>query len=173
MSRSPYSFIAKNFQQCKEIELRQGLGEVVAMGGVNIRCWRRKVSLLQKLAMRGMGHHRNVIAGCTRCYISQKPLPTRIGSSLVAHSLRLCHCKFFLWLDEHNAKFGWNRDMKIGRKDEDVDDHFGRMDIENMVSLLEEKIDAIENKNSLKMWISVWSLVVVFLSVYVFSGITK
>ncbi|MED6168803.1 hypothetical protein PIB30_014925 [Stylosanthes scabra] len=72
--------------------------------------------------------------------------------------VRLHHCKIFLWLDRHTAKFGRFGDVKGGKEDDDVNEHFGRMNIENRVANLEKKVAAIEKKNCLKRCGSMYGL---------------
>ncbi|MED6208119.1 hypothetical protein PIB30_042144 [Stylosanthes scabra] len=87
----------------------------------------------------------------TQCFFSAKVGHERDGAAPKCHcgvyfffgcpffKIRLSHCKFFLWLDQHSAKFG--RMAKIpGLKEEEVDadEHFGRLKIENRVADLEK-----------------------------------
>ncbi|MED6109989.1 hypothetical protein PIB30_038801 [Stylosanthes scabra] len=59
---------------------------------------------------------------------------------------KLQHCKFFIWLDSHTAKFG--RGVAVGGSDanEDVDEHLWKLMIENKVDALESRVAAIERR---------------------------
>ncbi|MED6187545.1 hypothetical protein PIB30_077518, partial [Stylosanthes scabra] len=79
--------------------------------------------------------------------------------------IRLNHCKFFLWLDQHAANIERVANRKIIKEEEDdVDEHFWRLDIEKRVSDLEDKIASIERKGSCRamvVFVFALSLVIV------------
>ncbi|MED6133476.1 hypothetical protein PIB30_028542 [Stylosanthes scabra] len=80
--------------------------------------------------------------------------PGRVGpitDLMSSLAIRMNHCKFFLWLDQHSAKFGRVAETKSIKEDEvDVDEHFWRLNVENRVSELERRIASIEKKDSMK-----------------------
>ncbi|MED6178645.1 hypothetical protein PIB30_109578, partial [Stylosanthes scabra] len=72
----------------------------------------------------------------------------------------LTHCKFFLWLDRHTEKLGNAGEHKDVEESEDVDAQFAMLGIENKITVLEERLAAMEKKNKplclLIMCVLVW-----------------
>ncbi|MED6113930.1 hypothetical protein PIB30_075405 [Stylosanthes scabra] len=80
----------------------------------------------------------------------------------------LQHCKFFLWLDQHAAKFEKNADTKdVKDEEDDVEEHFGKLKMENRVAKLEDRVSSIEKKSVMKMWLGCLFVCVVSMSVCV------
>ncbi|MED6181321.1 hypothetical protein PIB30_018259 [Stylosanthes scabra] len=98
--------------------------------------------------------------------------PNRLFFGCPFFKIKLKHCKFFLWLDEHAAKFGRPTGaMGVKESEDDVDVHFSRINIETRLSQLEEKISSIEKKRSINWDLICVCLVVVVIGVLV--GICK
>ncbi|MED6126843.1 hypothetical protein PIB30_082418 [Stylosanthes scabra] len=105
-----------------------------------------------------VGHERDGAAPKCHCgvyavlYLSKTSNnPNRLFFGCSFFKIRLNHCKFFLWLDQHAANIERVADRKIVKEEEDdVDEHFWRLDIEKRVSDLEDKIASIEKKGSFR-----------------------
>ncbi|MED6108276.1 hypothetical protein PIB30_022233 [Stylosanthes scabra] len=77
------------------------------------------------------------------------------------------HCNFFLWLDQHLAKFGKMEDFKGAEDEEDVNKHFSKMKLEIRLGDLEERVSAIEKKKRMHVFLIVLGIAVVLLSICV------
>ncbi|MED6155865.1 hypothetical protein PIB30_009338 [Stylosanthes scabra] len=94
-------------------------------------------------------------------YLSKTPNNSnRLFFGCPFFKIRPNHCKYFLWLDEHAAKFGmvtYKKDVK--EIHDDVDEHFRILNIEDRVSDLEGRIASIKKKGSIKfMLVCVFAL---------------
>ncbi|MED6210297.1 hypothetical protein PIB30_062809 [Stylosanthes scabra] len=76
------------------------------------------------------------------------------------------HCSFFLWLDRHVAKFNRKEAVKCEEVEEDVNEHFLRLKVDNRLGDLEDRIAAIEKKKGINMFIIVMGVVVVAISIW-------
>ncbi|MED6149398.1 hypothetical protein PIB30_061979 [Stylosanthes scabra] len=76
------------------------------------------------------------------------------------------HCSFFLWLDIHVAKFNRKEAVKCEEVEEDVNEHFSRLKVDNRLGDLEDRIAAIEKKKGINMFIIVMGVAVVAISIW-------
>ncbi|MED6111109.1 hypothetical protein PIB30_049484 [Stylosanthes scabra] len=76
------------------------------------------------------------------------------------------HCSFFIWLDRHVAKFNRKEAVKCEEVEEDVNEHFSRLKVDNRLGDLEDRIAAIEKKKGINMFIIVMGVVVVAISIW-------
>ncbi|MED6159577.1 hypothetical protein PIB30_043524 [Stylosanthes scabra] len=73
-------------------------------------------------------------------------------------------CPFF----KYASKFGSMAEMTGPKEEEvDVDEHFGRLKIENRVTDLEERVASIEKKSNMKIWLVSLCFIVGLMAVYV------
>ncbi|MED6114574.1 hypothetical protein PIB30_081607 [Stylosanthes scabra] len=88
-------------------------------------------------------------------YISKTPNNLNmLFFSCPSFKIKLNHCKFFLWLDQHAAKFGRAADMKgVKESKDDVDEHFWRLNVENRVAELEARLASIDKNGSINWWL--------------------
>ncbi|MED6154323.1 hypothetical protein PIB30_111260, partial [Stylosanthes scabra] len=77
------------------------------------------------------------------------------------------HCNFFLWLDRHAAKFSKYEGptMNSGEHEEDVNDHFTRLNVDNRLGNLEDRVAAVEKKKSMNMVLIGMGVIVYVLSI--------
>ncbi|MED6111843.1 hypothetical protein PIB30_056119 [Stylosanthes scabra] len=135
----------------------------------------RSSSSTQGFVAAKVGNERDGVAPTCDCnvyavlYLSKTVNnPDRLFFGCPFFKIKKNHCKFFLWLDEHAAKFGRVAGAPAVKESrDDVDVHFFRMNIETRLSEPEGKISSFEKKGSNK-WglIFVW-LVVVVIGVFV------
>ncbi|MED6121287.1 hypothetical protein PIB30_028661 [Stylosanthes scabra] len=103
-----------------------------------------------------VGHERDGATPKFHCgvyavlYLSKKANnPNRLFFGCPFFKVRLNHCKFFLWLDTHAAKFGRvATDDGLKGEEEAVDEHFANISIEKRISNLEDKLASIEKKGA-------------------------
>ncbi|RYR53661.1 hypothetical protein Ahy_A06g028872 [Arachis hypogaea] len=73
----------------------------------------------------------------------------RLFFGCLFYKVRQPHCKFFLWLDEHIAKFGLSDSRDRGEKEfGDGEEHQWKQDMENTINFLEKRIVALELKKT-------------------------
>ncbi|MED6218833.1 hypothetical protein PIB30_030276 [Stylosanthes scabra] len=69
---------------------------------------------------------------------------------------------------QHASKFQRNVNVEdVKEEEDDVEEHFGRLKIENRVAELEERVSSIEKKSVMKMWLGCVCVIVVFMAVCV------
>ncbi|MED6145009.1 hypothetical protein PIB30_020999 [Stylosanthes scabra] len=123
----------------------------------------------------GGGQREDRSSRSTQGFFATRVTDDRDGVAPKCHcDEKLQHCKFFMWLDSHTAKFG--KGIAVGGSDanEDVDEHFWKLMIENKVDALESRVAAIEKKKKKKRKMKlgmntglfVMCLIVVFVCVY-------
>ncbi|MED6147011.1 hypothetical protein PIB30_040047 [Stylosanthes scabra] len=78
---------------------------------------------------------------------------------------KLAYCKFFLWLDRHTEKLGKLGEQKRAEETEVVDDNFAMFGVENMITVLEDRLAAVERKNK-PMSLLILGLLVWVVSLY-------
>ncbi|MED6196424.1 hypothetical protein PIB30_047377 [Stylosanthes scabra] len=95
------------------------------------RLWeRRDMELLRSVAERYMQ------------YLTYHVLrATLIAYSFVVHSSR-----YFMWLDEFTANIANEAAGRVGEQEQDVGEHFGRIELKIMMHDLEERVAALEKK---------------------------
>ncbi|MED6113123.1 hypothetical protein PIB30_067960 [Stylosanthes scabra] len=74
--------------------------------------------------------------------------PNKLFFECPFFKVKLKHCRFFLWLDEHVAMFRRvSNDEGVKEVDDSVDEHFARISIEKRISDLEDKLASMEKKD--------------------------
>ncbi|MED6206870.1 hypothetical protein PIB30_030640 [Stylosanthes scabra] len=122
-----------------------------------------------------VGHERDGAAPKCHCgvyavlYFSKMSKnPNRLFFGCPFFKIQLSHCKFFLWLDQHSAKFGRMVEISGPKEEEaDADEHFGMLKIENRVADLEKRVALIEKKGNMKIWLVCVCFIVGLIVVYV------
>ncbi|MED6107672.1 hypothetical protein PIB30_016291 [Stylosanthes scabra] len=87
-----------------------------------------------------------------------------------------CKCRVYamLYLSKTSNNPNWlffgypffkNERVKSGEDEEDVDEHFANLKLDNMLGDLEERVAAIKKKKSINMYLIVLGLIIVVLSI--------
>ncbi|MED6180558.1 hypothetical protein PIB30_011321 [Stylosanthes scabra] len=135
----------------------------------------RSSSSTQGFFVAKVGNERDGAAPTCRCgvyvvlYLSKTANnPNRLFFGCPFFKIRSKHCKYFLWLDEHAAKFGRPASATgVKESEDDVDVYFSRINIKTRLSELEEKISSIEKKGSINWGLICVCLVIVVIGVLV------
>ncbi|MED6213690.1 hypothetical protein PIB30_095746 [Stylosanthes scabra] len=80
--------------------------------------------------------------------------------------IRSPHCNFFLWLDQHAAKFGKKKGVKCEEDEEDVNEHFAKLNVDDRLGDLEDRVAAIEKKKIINAFLIVMGLIIALLSAW-------
>ncbi|MED6191719.1 hypothetical protein PIB30_003062 [Stylosanthes scabra] len=72
-------------------------------------------------------------------------------------------CPFFK-LDQHAAKFGKKEGMKCEEDEEDVNEHFAKLNVDDRLGDLEDRVAAIKRKKSINTFLIVMGFIIALLS---------
>ncbi|MED6197865.1 hypothetical protein PIB30_060802 [Stylosanthes scabra] len=94
--------------------------------------------------------------------------PNRLFFGYLFFKIQYAQGNFFLWLDRHVAIFGKNEGPPVnaGEDEDDVNIHFAKLNVDNRLANLEDRVAAIEKKKTMNMFL-IGIGVVFFLCMYV------
>ncbi|MED6143424.1 hypothetical protein PIB30_005998 [Stylosanthes scabra] len=77
----------------------------------------------------------------------------------------LPYCRYFMWLDEFTANIASEAAGRVGEQEQDVREHFGRIELEIVMHDLEERVAALEKKRFMSSFYVI-AMLLVLLCVY-------
>ncbi|RYR32388.1 hypothetical protein Ahy_A10g046966 [Arachis hypogaea] len=96
--------------------------------------------------------------------------PNRLFFGCPFFKVKQSYCKFFVWVDDHIGRIGCMEPTKeLGNNQSlNVEEHFGKIELENKMADLEQRIIYLENRKSSNFWVIVLSLIVVVVGLCLF-----